>query len=65
MCLNLDRERMELERVRSQKLNAREVQHVELMSGQNELKRQQSRDNTMIQINMMSVMEGMLRKVDS
>jgi hypothetical protein len=62
--LILDRERLEFERARAEKLDSREAQRVELMSSQNELQRQQQRDNTMMQMKMMSVMEEMLRKLE-
>jgi hypothetical protein len=61
--LTLDRERLEFERARAEKLDSREAQRIELMSSQNELKRQQ-RDNIMLKMKKMSVMEEMVRKLE-
>ena len=56
MRLNLERERLEFEKSRAERLDKMETQHIELMNRQQE-------DNTKVQMKMMSVMEEVLRKL--
>jgi hypothetical protein len=60
--LKLDRERLEFEQARAEKLDVREDKRLELISSQNDLQQQQQRDNAMMQMKMMSVMEEVLKK---
>jgi hypothetical protein len=60
----LETDRLEFERERAAALDSKEDKRIELLSNQNELQRQQQRDNTMMQMKMMSVMEEMLRKLE-
>jgi hypothetical protein len=60
--LKLDRDRLEFEQARAEKLDVREDKRLELMSSQNDLQQQQQRDNAMMQMKMMSVMEEVLKK---
>jgi hypothetical protein len=61
--LKLDRDRLEFEQARAEKLDVREDKRLELMSSQNDLEQQQQqRDNAMMQMKMMSVIEGVLKK---
>jgi hypothetical protein len=60
--LKLDRDRLEFEQSRAEKLDVREDKRLELMSNQNDLQQQQQRDNAMMQMKMMSVMEEVLKK---
>ena len=56
MRLNLERERLEFEKSRAERLDKMETQRIELMNRQQE-------DNTKVQMKMMSVMEEVLRKL--
>jgi hypothetical protein len=61
--LKLDRDRLEFEQARAEKLDVREDKRLELMSSQNDLEQQQQqRDNAMMQMKMMSVIEEVLKK---
>jgi hypothetical protein len=62
--LNLDRDRLKFEQERAEKLDEREERLIALLSNQTELQRQQQRDNTMMQMKMMSIVEEMLRKLE-
>jgi hypothetical protein len=62
--LKLETDRLDFDRERAAALDAKEDKRIELLSSQNELQRQQQRDNTMMQMKMMSVMEEMLRKLE-
>jgi hypothetical protein len=55
--LNLERERLEFEKSRAERLDNMEAQRIELMT-------RQQQDNTTVQMKMMSVMEEVLRKVE-
>jgi hypothetical protein len=55
--LNLERERLEFEKSRAQRLDNMEAQRIELMT-------RQQQDNTKVQMKMMSVMEEVLRKLE-
>jgi hypothetical protein len=55
--LNLERERLEFEKSRADKLDNLETQRIELMA-------RQQQDNTKVQMKMMSVMEEVLRKLE-
>ena len=56
MRLNLERERLDFEKSRAERLDKMETQRIELMNRQQE-------DNTKVQMKMMSVMEEVLRKL--
>jgi hypothetical protein len=60
--LKLDRDRLEFEQARAEKLDVREDKHLELLSSQNDLQQQQQRDTAMMQMKMMSVMKKVLNK---
>jgi hypothetical protein len=62
--LKLETDRLELDLERAASLDSKEEKRLEILSSQNELQRQQQRDNTMMHMKMMSVMEDMLRKLD-
>jgi hypothetical protein len=62
--LKLETDRLEFDRERAASLDSKEEKRLEILSSQNELQRQQQRDNTMMHMKMMSVMEEMLRKLD-
>jgi hypothetical protein len=49
-------DRLEFEREQADKLDEREEQRIALLSSQTELQRQHQRDNTIMQMKMMSVM---------
>jgi hypothetical protein len=60
--LKRDRDRLEFEQARAEKLDVREDKRLELMSSQNDLQQQKQRDTAMMQMKMMSVMEKVLNK---
>jgi hypothetical protein len=62
--LMLETDRLDFDCERAAALDAKKDKRIELLSSQNEWHRQQQRDNTMMQIKMMSVMEEMLRKLE-
>jgi hypothetical protein len=64
MRLCLEKQRLQFERTRAEKIDNMEAQRIELLNSQNEMQRQAQRDNTMMQMKMMSVMEEMLRKLE-
>jgi hypothetical protein len=55
--LNLERERLELNKSRAERLDNMETQRIELMT-------RQQQDNTKVQMKMTSVMKGVLRKLE-
>lgn len=62
--IKLDRDRLEFERERALKQDEMEEKRIDISSSQTELQRQLQRDNTTMQLKMMSVMEEMLRKLE-
>jgi hypothetical protein len=64
MRLCLEKQRLQFEKTRAEKIDNLEAQRIELLNSQNEMQRQAQRDNTMMQMKMMSVMEEMLRKLE-
>jgi hypothetical protein len=57
----LENQRLQFERTRAEKIDNLEAQRIELLNSQNEMQRQAQRDNMMMQMKMMSVMEELLR----
>jgi hypothetical protein len=62
--LCLENQRLQFERTRAEKIDNLEAQRIELLNSQNEMQRQAQRDNMMMQMKMMSVMEELLRKLE-